>query len=329
MKKAALILLAAVAAALMTACVSGEQIRNYNLGVEAYNAGDIVGAKTYFSAAGGYGNSKSYLAAIRAYEDIYAQAGLLFDAHEYDEAQNCYDSIKEYADSAERSALIDSYRENREKALDAYEKGDYPEAGELFAAACGYGDSDEYVRRISVWQRDYDIALQELQNGFYSDALSAFERIEVPFRDSEEQLDSLYRLFARKGVTAKLFIRLFSQSCENEEPPVTIPTADVSGSEFTFSASNGMLVTGSADDNGFVSSISFWIDRDTASAMGRDGVKRAFAHCIHALSMEAPAYAEILKDLDDYTVGSRARGIYTFTYTKNAAGVEMLTAERK
>lgn len=329
MKKAALILLVIVFAALAASCVSGEQIHNYNLGVEAYEAGDIVGSKAYFSAAGGYGNSKSYLAAIKAYEDIYYQAELLFGAREYDEAQNSYDSIKEYADSAEKSALIDSYRENAEKAKAAYERGDYPEAGELFAAACGYGDSDNYVRRIAAWQRDYDIAVEQLQNGFYLDALTAFERIEVPFRDSEEQTEALYRLFAEKGVTAKLFIRLFTQSCEDEDPPVTIPTADVSGPEFTFEASNGLLVTGSADESGFVTSISFWIDRDAASAMGSDGVKRAFAHCIHALSMETPTFADILKELDDYTVGSRERGIYKFTYSKDAAGVQVLTADRK
>ena len=329
MKKTIVISLALAALMLFTACVSGENIRNYNSGVEAYTAGDIIAAKDYFLAAGGYGNSKSYLSAIAEYERIYAEAVAMFDAHDYDAAENSFRSIEVYSDSAERVRAIEGFRTAYESALEAYENEDYVKAGELFAAASGYKDADDHARKIAVYERNYQAAVKSFEEGDYLDALNAFERIGVPYRDSEERIAELYRLFSEKGVTAKLFIKLYLKSSADEDYTVTVPTADVSGAAFAFRTSDDMLVTGSADDEGFITSISFWIEKEEAEKLGRERVRNIFAHCVHAMSAEETDFAEVESRLDRIFAGKENCGRYSFSLTKNASGVQVLTAERK
>lgn len=329
MKRTIASLLAGLCALLvlpLCACVSGEQIKNYNEGVAAFEAKDYELAKALFLTAGGYANSPSYISAIEEYESIYLEAVSLFGQKQYSAARNSFDAISDFGNSAEYVAFIDRLSARYAEGMEAFERQDYVTALGRFTQALGYEDSDSYVKRISNFESNYQLAMGFYMEGNYEAALATFRKIGVPYKDSEEKIASIYELFERKGITASVFRTLFNESCEAEGEDLRLPVADVNETGFAWRTTNGMLVVGNIDEEGYIRTVSFWVERSLRKDLGEEGVDRLFAHCIHALTSDEATYSDILAELDLYLEGSLGRGGFGLLLEKDASGATVLTA---
>lgn len=328
MKKTVAIVFILTLALLLIGCASNAQIQNYNKGVEAYNLKDFEAAKAYFEAAEDYLNSKSYLSAIQEYERIYTDALNLFNAHKYPEAKTGFEAISEFGNSAEYVAFIDKLEQRYNEGVEAFEKQDYSLAYERFTQAMGYNDADEFVSRISKLESNYNNALEFMKQGSYLRALELFEMTDGKYRDSAERIERLYELIAKQGIIPRMYAEFFNRSFALANEDVTItPSGDTSGS-FAWKASNGLIVMGSTDTEGYITSISFWMDRELLKTLDEEGSTRLFAHCIQALNINSDSLDSIMENMDYYFEGSRTYCGFSFLLDEDASGAEVLTAEK-
>lgn len=321
---------AALLAALLGACagcVTNAQLKNYNAGVKAYEANDFETAKAYFQAAEGYGNAPSYISAIEEYERIYKDALSLFNAHDYPAARNSFSAISQFGNAAEYVDFIDRLENRYNEGLEAFEKEDYVTAHQRFIQAMGYADSDAYVTRIAGLENSYQLALGFIAEGSYIKAMQELEKIGVDYKDTAELMDRVYALIRQKGVTASIYRDLFNESFEKTGEVVSIDYAEVNDLSFVWRASNGLIIMGNTDYEGYVQSISFWIERKLLKELGSEGTDRMFAHCVDSLANGEASFDEILADIDLYYEGSRSCGGYGFLLDEDGSGAEVLTAD--
>ena len=250
MKKTMLLLAFALIFASLLGCVTNEQIQNYNAGVKAYEEGSIELAKKYFEGAKGYANARSYLNSIAVYENIYVEALGYFDARDYQAARNGFASIPAYENASEYIDYIDRLEKRYNEGLEAFEQQDYVTARMRFIQAQGYEDSADYAKRISRFEDSYQIAMGFYREGNYIDALEAFDRIGVSYKDSEEKIASIYDLFSRRSVAPRKLLELFTASCAAEDEPVKIVSADINEGSFAARMDNGLMIIGNTGADG-------------------------------------------------------------------------------
>ena len=308
-------------------CVSGAQIQNYNNGVAAFERREFGSAKVCFEAAGDYANSRSYLSAIEEYERIYTEALAAFESRDYYSARSAFSSITEFGNAGEFVAFIDRLQAKYEEGKTAFEAGDYVKANGLFIQAMGYADSEELIERISKFEDTYQLAMSFYMEGKYDSALAMFEKLGAPYKDSEEKIASIYELFSRKGITSQIFRTLFNASCESEGEQYSLPITAAGDTGFAWRTTNGLLIVGNTDTEGYIETISFWAEKSLQKELGEEGERRLFAHCIHALTSDDTTYAEILADLDSFLEGAREHGGFSLMLDEDASGAVVLTAD--
>ena len=329
MKRTAVILLVLIALAAFGGCVSGSEIKNYNAGVAAYEAHDFLTAKAYFTAANGYGNSPSYLSAIAEYERLYLDALAKFDARDYDGARAGFSAISEFGNSAEYAAFIDSLAARYNEGMTAFKAEDYPLAYERFVQSMGFKDADEYAERIKKLEINYLTAMEYYENGDLLAALEAFERIGVNYRDTNAKIAELTALIGENGVIMKHLLSRFTESCDGTNEALTVTVSEMTKAGFVARASNGLLITGGTDEDGYIRQLSFRQDKDLLRMLGEEGSIRLFAHCIHALADDGETFDDILNDIDLYFEGSRTIGGFRIMLDEDGFGGETLTAAKK
>lgn len=328
MKKLIIIFITVFAAAFICGCVSSAQIQSYNAGVKAYEGKDFELAKAYFEAANGYGNSPSYLSAIAEYEKIYVEALEFFNARDYDRAINSFDAIRDFGNSAEYLAFMDRLKARYDEGVSAFEAQDFRLANMRFIQSLGWADSAAYLSRIQEYEDGYRVALAFLREGNYVQALNAFERIGVPYRDSEERIEAIFTVISTKGMTPTIFRESFNASCEEQGEEYSLPVSDPGETGFAWRTTNGLMIMGNTD-SGFVTMFTFWMDSELMASLGGEGSNRLLAHCIRALAMDGESFESILSDIDLYFEGSRVRGAYSLLLEEDDSGAEVLTATRR
>lgn len=327
MKRISFLLLAVLAAALLCGCVSGAQMQNYNNGVAAFERREFGSAKVCFEAAGDYANSRSYLSAIEEYERIYTEALASFNARDYYSARSGFASIEEFGNAKGFVEFIDRLAARYEEGLALFNAQDYVAANGRFIQAMGYADSADLIERIGKFEDTYQLAMSFYMEGKYDSALAMFERLGAPYKDSEEKIASIYDHFAKKGITASIFRTLFNSSCEAEGEDYSLPITESGDTGFAWRTTNGLLIVGNTDSEGYIETISFWAERSLQKELGEEGERRIFAHCIHALTSDETAYSEILSDLDPFLEGARSHGGFTLKLDEDASGAVVLTAD--
>lgn len=103
--------------------------------------------------------------ALALKEKDYNDADAAFEAGNFTQAQEIFESLADYRDAADRAAeaeRADSYTQ----AQSLFDSGSYLEAAKLFDSAAGYADAEE---------RLFATAVALFDAASYSDALSAFE----------------------------------------------------------------------------------------------------------------------------------------------------------
>lgn len=329
MKRALALLLALIALASLSGCVSGREIKNYNAGVAAYEAHDFLTAKAYFTAANGYGNSPSYLSAIAEYERLYSDALAKFDQKDYEGARKGFSAISEFGNSAEYTAFIDSLAARYNEGMTAFKAEDYPLAYERFIQSMGYKDANEYAERIKKLEINYLTAMEYYLSGDLLAALEAFERIGVNYRDTNAKIAELTAIIGENGVIMKQLLSRFTESCEDTAEPLTVTVSEMTAAGFVARASNGLLITGGTDEDGFVRQLSFRQDKELLRMLGEEGSIRLFAHCIHALARDGETFDDILNDIDLYFEGARDCGGFRIMLDEDGFGAEVLTATKR
>ena len=61
--------------------------------------------------------------------------------------------------------------------------------------------------------------------------------------------------------------------------------------------------------------------------MGKEGMKRLYAHCIHSLTISKTPYEEIFAGIDGYLDGTTGYGDYTLSLNDDPSGADVLTAD--
>ncbi|MBQ4341670.1 MAG: hypothetical protein II756_04080 [Clostridia bacterium] len=329
MKRAAFLLILAVCAWALCACVTNGQIQHYNAGVAAYEANDLVSAKHEFLQAGGYGNSRSYLSAIAEYESIYLSAVESFDAGDYDEARRVFASIPEYGNSSEFVAYIDRIAELYAEGEAAFEEEDYVTARDRFYRASGYADSSDRVSQIDRFEDNYRIAMGFYSEGNYLESLEAFRKIGVSYRDTDEKIASILELFRSFGIKPAELLTIFAENCAAEEPPITLASSSIGDGAFTAYASNGLMIVGNSDDAGYITNVSFWIEPGLRKALGDDGMDRMLGLCIVSMAPGGDDIDTVLGKLGSFLDGSLDSGVFCITYSRDRSGASVLTGTRR
>ena len=158
--------------------------------------------------------------------------------------------------------------------------------------------------------------------------LELFEMTDGKYRDSAERIERLYELIAKQGIIPRMYAEFFNRSFALANEDVTItPSGDTSGS-FAWKASNGLIVMGSTDTEGYITSISFWMDRELLKTLDEEGSTRLFAHCIQALNINSDSLDSIMENMDYYFEGSLTYCGFSFLLDEDASGAEVLTAEK-
>ena len=326
MKKLAVIIATVLAAAALCGCVSGAQISNYNAGVSAYEAHDFETAKAHFERAGGYGNSKSYLAAIEEYERIYSEAVGYLEAHDYDSARHSFEAIREFGNSGDYLDFIQRLETRYNEGVEAFEAQDFLLANERFTQAQGYADSGRYLATLKAYEDAYRAALGFYYEGNYVRALEAFEGIGVPYRDSKERIESIYAYVTQNGMIPGIYRELFNAGCEAAGDDVSIPLTETTEGGFAWRTTNGLIIMGDTDGRGRITSMSFLMERALMNELGEDGCLSLYAHCIDALYKDGEGYDAILADIFSYLEGAKVYGRYSLLLEETDSGDEMLTA---
>lgn len=329
MKRTVFVLLLVLTAGLLCACVTNGQIQHYNAGVAAYEANDLVTAKHEFLQAGSYGNTRSYLSAIAEYESIYLTALESFEARDYDEARRVFASIPEYGNASEFVAYIDRLAELYAEGTAAFGREDYVTARDRFYRSSGYSDADEQVSRIDRFEDNYRIAMGFYSEGNYMESLEAFRKIGVSYRDTDEKIASILELFRKRGIDPEELLTFFAESCAVDEEPITVVSADIGESSFVARASNGLMIMGNTDAEGYITSVSFWIEASLRKALGEEGMDRLLAHCIDALAPGGDGFDAVLSGLGSYLDGSVGSGVFDLSFTRDNSGASVLTGTRR
>lgn len=317
---------AVLCALLFCSCVTNGEIAAYNAGVEAYNAKDFARAKQCFIAANDYGNSKSYLNAIAEFERIYLEALSFFDARDYEAAKNSFKAIADFENASEYVDFISRLEQRYDEGLAAYESEDYVLAKERFVQSMGYKDANEYVSRIDRFEDSYQIALGYAEEGNYPQAIEAFRRIGVNYRDSEQKIEELLALIRSKGVTAVQLLTFYFESSSKAGDNVSITTTDINDAAFTATTSDEILITGDIDREGYITAVSFWLPDKKAKELGEDKVERIFAHMIRALGANEAEFDGVLESLTGYLEGQTESGGYWFSTREDGSGFKVLEA---
>ncbi|MCR5808426.1 MAG: hypothetical protein K6G56_02575 [Clostridiales bacterium] len=327
MKKIAVLLVLLMIMPLL-GCVTNAQIKNYNAGVAAFDAGSMEEARRYFEAAGSYGNSKSYLSAITEYESIYLDALRLFDAHDYPAARNSFSAITSFENAQEYIDLIDRLEIRYNEGMEAYKQLDYPLAKQRFVQAMGYSDAADYVTAISRLEDNYHLAMSFLAEDSPLEALRALLKIGTAYRDTLERIDELYAFFDNNGLTAKEYIALYIESHTASGESAAVPSLDLGETGFAARTSDEVLITGNTGKDGRIRNVSFWLPDSAAEEMGEKKTALVFAHCLHAFTVNRVKFKDFYDEIDAYMNGEKGYADYTFSMRHDASGFKVLTAVR-
>lgn len=329
MKRTLAIILIVLAAAACLSCVTNSQLASYNAGVAAYEAHDYALAKGYFNMAEGYGNSGSYLSAIAEFERIYLEAVDLFEARDYEGAKNDFAAIADFENSAEFIALIERLYTRYDEGIAAFEAEDYPLAKMRFTQSMGVKDADEYVTRISRLEDSYRIAMGYFDEGNYPEAVEAFRKIGANYRDTEERIAELETLIMLRGVTPAQLMTLYFEGSNKAGDTVTLTSADIKERGFSATTSDEMLMTGNTDEEGFITSVSFWIADAKAKELGEEKLGRIFAHLIRALGANVEEFDTVFEELEACLAGEAQVGGYRYSLRHDSSGFKVLSGERQ
>ena len=328
MKKTIALILILLSAAACLSCVTNTQLVSYNAGVKAYDEHDYALAKAYFTAAEGYGNSGSYLAAIAEFERIYLEAVGFVEARDYEAAKNDFAAIEDFGNSREFTAFISRLYARYDEGVEAFQNEDYPLAKMRFIQSMGVRDADEYVTRISRLNDSYRIAMGYFEEGNYPEAIEAFRSIGANYKDTNDRIEELERLIVLRGVTPAQLIALYFEGSNKAGDTVTIATADIKESGFAATTSDEVLMTGNTDKEGFITSVSFWVSDANAKKIGDEKLERIFAHLMRALGANAEEFDAVLGRMDELLSGASRCGGYRFGTRHDSSGFKVLTGER-
>ena len=321
---AAIVLAVAAACLLAAGCApESEERKQYEAGVEHYNNGEYELAKECFIAADGYGNTNDFLAAIAECENRYEDAVKKMDEHQYAEAYVLFESISTYSNSAEFMERISYLKAKYEQGLKLYDESKFIEARAYFADANGYSESDAYIANIDTMAELFNSGMEYKNAGDYENAITAFRAINADFEGAFALIEECAAELVKSPVSLNGFIKNY-----NDEYPggsVSIGRGDLS-SQFVLSDSQGILITGVANEQSKVTFISFWFSPGLMEELGENGYNEAIAHCIRALNPYFAEYEQILANLSGYLGGIVNYGCMNITTLIDQSGSTVVEA---
>lgn len=321
---AAVVLAVAAACLLASGCATDpEEREQYEAGVEHYNNGEYELAKECFIAAGGYSNTKDFLAAIAELEKRYEDAAKLMDEHKYTEAYVLFESIPTYSNSAEFMEHINALKANYEQGLNLYAESKFIEARAYFAEANGYAESDTYISNIDTMAELFNKGMEFKNVGDCENAVTAFSAINADFEGTFALIDECREALLTAPAILNNFIKNYNE--EYPDGSVSIEKGNLSA-QFALSDSCGMIISGIADELNRVTFISFKFSKELMEELGEDGFNETIAHCIRALNPHIAEYEEISANLSDYLSGSVNYGCMNITNRTDWNGSKVVEA---
>lgn len=277
---AAVLALACLFAAACAEQGTDAQKTSYENGVKSYNAGDLGTAKGFFIEADGYADSGDYLAVIEGYEKLYLDGLNALGSGDLPTAYSCFAGAGSYLNSKDYISYIGSLNDQFEIGKLLYSQGQFLPARACFVAANGSGQSAEYIANIDSMVELYNHAVDLMNTGSYMDAVSTLHAINAEFEDSEQLIAECGERLKSSKVSLNGYIRNYNEGYEGESKI----DAGHLDQEFSLRDSKGILFSGTTDENGLITRISFGFTAEVRESLGENGMTDTLMHCIRALN---------------------------------------------
>lgn len=146
----------------------------YQLATQAENNGQYAQAYAEYIDLGGY---KDCAHRAAKFENDYATAQNLLDAGDYDQAEACFEALKDYADA---STMVQeaAYQKGKKQLAD----GQFDEAKATFESLKDYSDAETMVKE-SVYQK----GKKQFADGLFAEAEATFDTL-GEYSDTKEQI---------------------------------------------------------------------------------------------------------------------------------------------
>lgn len=146
----------------------------YQLAMQAENNGQYAQAYAEYIDLGEYKDCADRAA---KFENDYATAQNLLDAGDYDQAEACFEALKDYADASTMTQEA-AYQKGKKQLAD----GAFDEAKATFESLKGYADAETMVKE-SVYQK----GKKQFADGLFAEAEATFDTL-GEYSDTKEQI---------------------------------------------------------------------------------------------------------------------------------------------
>ena len=272
----------------------------YEQGVNCYNNGNFLDARSYFIASGMYGDSAKYIEIMDGYENLYNAGVAAMNAGDYRTALSNFLAIPDYLNSQTYIDRINKLRADYDSAVALYTNGDYLAARAAFAALGGYEQSEAYVENIDKMAEWYNMGIELYNSGNYEQAMNAFRAINAVFADSDHMIELCREQLLDLHIKLNDYIRNYNEGYDGAERIEGSNYADY----FILVDSIGIHFTGIKNGYDELERIEFHFSEEVREKLGEEGVTEALCHCIHALNPYVADIDDIRADLTRYTLSN-------------------------